>query len=276
MTPKLNRWKRFADWDERPLRLDKFAAEDPANGFSAFSSPADPKPAIGIEGGRVVSLDGVLEHDYDMIDRFIARHHIDPEIAPEAMAMDSAHRRALAGRHERAAREAGAACARHDAGEARRGRIAAQRAGDRLRLFEDAGAQDARQPGACHQRQGRSAAARRRRRDRRRLRLRRDRDDDAGVAQRLVQRGGLRGRRRGRPLGDAVPVLQRGSRGAAHRHGRLHLLRRDRLRLRHREILHRRRRHAMVEGLPRRRLRLARRQDALHVGRRLRAADGLP
>ena len=90
MTPKLNRWKRFADWDERPLRLDKFAAEDPANGFSAFSSPADPKPGIGIEGGRVVSLDGVLEHDYDMIDRFIARHHIDPEIAPEAMAMDSA------------------------------------------------------------------------------------------------------------------------------------------------------------------------------------------
>ncbi|MER8631008.1 propanediol/glycerol family dehydratase large subunit [Mesorhizobium opportunistum] len=90
MTPKLNRWKRFADWDERPLRLDKFAAEDPANGFSAFSSPADPKPGIGIQGGRVVSLDGVLEHDYDMIDRFIARHHIDPEVAPEAMALDSA------------------------------------------------------------------------------------------------------------------------------------------------------------------------------------------
>ncbi|AZO34660.1 propanediol/glycerol family dehydratase large subunit [Mesorhizobium sp. M2A.F.Ca.ET.037.01.1.1] len=90
MTPKLNRWKRFADWDERPLRLDKFAAEDPANGFSAFSSPADPKPGIGINGGRVVSLDGVLEHDYDMIDRFIARHHIDPEVAPEAMALESA------------------------------------------------------------------------------------------------------------------------------------------------------------------------------------------
>ncbi|TGQ11513.1 MULTISPECIES: propanediol/glycerol family dehydratase large subunit [unclassified Mesorhizobium] len=90
MTPKLNRWKRFADWDERPLRLDKFAAEDPANGFSAFSSPADPQPGIGIKDGRVVSLDGVLEHDYDMIDRFIARHHIDPEVAPEAMALESA------------------------------------------------------------------------------------------------------------------------------------------------------------------------------------------
>ena len=24
-----NRWRRFSDWDERPLRLDKFAVEDP-------------------------------------------------------------------------------------------------------------------------------------------------------------------------------------------------------------------------------------------------------
>jgi propanediol dehydratase large subunit len=85
----VNRWKRYADWDERPLRLDKFAAEDPANGFSAFTSPSDPKPGIGIENGRVISLDGVLERDFDMIDRFIARHHIDIDVAPEAMAMDS-------------------------------------------------------------------------------------------------------------------------------------------------------------------------------------------
>ena len=89
MSDTPNRWKRYADWDERPLRLDKFAAEDPANGFSAFASPADPKPGIGIEGGRVVSLDGVLEHEFDMIDRFIARHHIDIGVAPDAMAMDS-------------------------------------------------------------------------------------------------------------------------------------------------------------------------------------------
>ncbi len=84
-----NRWRRYAQWDERPLRLDKFAKEDPANGFSAFSSPANPKPGIGITSGKIVSLDGVLAHDFDMIDEFIARHHIDPEIAPEAMAMDS-------------------------------------------------------------------------------------------------------------------------------------------------------------------------------------------
>jgi propanediol dehydratase large subunit len=84
-----NRWKRYADWDDRPLRLDRFAAEDPANGFSAFSSPADPKPGIEVASGRIASMDGVLEHDFDMIDRFIAVHHIDPGIAPEAMAMDS-------------------------------------------------------------------------------------------------------------------------------------------------------------------------------------------
>ena len=50
-----------------------------ANGFSAFTSPADPKPAIVIKSGRVASMDGVLAHDFDMIDAFIARHHIDPE-----------------------------------------------------------------------------------------------------------------------------------------------------------------------------------------------------
>ncbi len=84
-----NRWKRFADWDERPLRLDKFAVEDWRHGFAAFSSPADPKPGLTIKGGRVASLDGVAEHDFDMIDRFIASYHLDPEVAPEAMAMPS-------------------------------------------------------------------------------------------------------------------------------------------------------------------------------------------
>ena len=84
-----NRWRRYADWDERPLRLDKFAKEDPANGFSAFKSPADPKPSVKINAGSIVSIDGVLAHDFDMIDYFIARHHIDPAIAEEAMAMDS-------------------------------------------------------------------------------------------------------------------------------------------------------------------------------------------
>ncbi len=32
-------------------------------------------------------MDGVAAADFDMIDRFIARYHLDPAIAPEAMAI---------------------------------------------------------------------------------------------------------------------------------------------------------------------------------------------
>ena len=32
-------------------------------------------------------LDGVPEADFDMIDLFIAPYHLDPEVAPEAMAI---------------------------------------------------------------------------------------------------------------------------------------------------------------------------------------------
>lgn len=86
---RANRWRRFSDWDERPLRLDRFAAEDAENGFAAFSSPADPEPNVTVETRRIAGMDGVAEADFDMIDRFIARYHLDPEIAPEAMAMPS-------------------------------------------------------------------------------------------------------------------------------------------------------------------------------------------
>ena len=87
--PAANRWKRFSDWDERPLRLDKFAAEDANHGFAAFKSPHDPAPALVLSQGGVATMDGCAAVDFDMIDAFIARYHIDPEIAPEAMAMPS-------------------------------------------------------------------------------------------------------------------------------------------------------------------------------------------
>jgi propanediol dehydratase large subunit len=84
-----NRWKRFSDWDERPLRLDKFAVEDAAHGFAAFTSPHDPKPSASWDQGGVASMDGTAAAGFDMIDLFIARYHLDPEVAPEAMAMPS-------------------------------------------------------------------------------------------------------------------------------------------------------------------------------------------
>lgn len=84
-----NRWRRFAEWDARPLRLDKFAAEDPANGFSAMAGASDPDPAIDIRGGAVAAMDGTAEADFDIVDLFIARYHLDPAVAAEAMAMPS-------------------------------------------------------------------------------------------------------------------------------------------------------------------------------------------
>src|SRR5262245_66275977 len=74
-----NRWKRFSDWDERPLRLDKFAVEDAENGFTSFASRHDPKPGLTLASGSVAAMDGTGAPDFDMIDAFIARYHIDPE-----------------------------------------------------------------------------------------------------------------------------------------------------------------------------------------------------
>jgi propanediol dehydratase large subunit len=84
-----NRWRRFDVWDARPLRLDKFAVEDAESGLVATDSPFDPKPGLKIAEGRVVEMDGVAEADFDIIDRFIARYHIDLDVAAEAMATDS-------------------------------------------------------------------------------------------------------------------------------------------------------------------------------------------
>lgn len=87
--PNTNRWRRFSEWDDRPLRLDKFAVEDAENGFAAFASPADPSPGVTIEGGTLTAMDGVPVADFDMIDAFIAAHHLDLSVAEEAMAIPS-------------------------------------------------------------------------------------------------------------------------------------------------------------------------------------------
>ena len=84
-----NRWKRVDDWDDRPLRLDKFAVEDPVNGFSAFKGKADPKPSIKLNAGKITSMDGVLAKNFDLIDAFIAKYHLVLDIAEEAMAIHS-------------------------------------------------------------------------------------------------------------------------------------------------------------------------------------------
>lgn len=84
-----NRWRRFDDWDRRALRLDQFADEDPESGFAAFHGARDPVPGLDVADGQVTVMDGVSAADFDMIDAFIAQYHLDPEIAVEAMAMES-------------------------------------------------------------------------------------------------------------------------------------------------------------------------------------------
>ena len=77
-----NRWRRYSDWDGRPLRLDQFAREDPASGFGAFKSPADPKPGLTLAAGRVASMDGTLAHAFGGLLQLrevgaVAGHHIE-------------------------------------------------------------------------------------------------------------------------------------------------------------------------------------------------------
>jgi len=83
--PEPNRWRRFSEWDGRPLRLDNFAVDDPENGFSVSKGVRDPAPSVTIINGRVTEMDGVAEADFDMIDLFIARHHIDVQTARQTM-----------------------------------------------------------------------------------------------------------------------------------------------------------------------------------------------
>ncbi|TIL34160.1 propanediol/glycerol family dehydratase large subunit [Mesorhizobium sp.] len=83
------RWRRFDEWDTRPLRHDRFAADDPEAGFATFHSPWDPAPSARVENGRVVEIDGKLEADFDILDSFIAAHHLDLDVIDEAMATDS-------------------------------------------------------------------------------------------------------------------------------------------------------------------------------------------
>ena len=84
------RWRRFDEWDTRPLRHDQFAVEDPEAGFATFHSPWDPAPSARIENGRVVEIDGKPEAEFDILDAFIAAHHLDLDVVDEAMAMDPA------------------------------------------------------------------------------------------------------------------------------------------------------------------------------------------
>jgi propanediol dehydratase large subunit len=79
---------RFTALDERPVNQDGLAREDPALGLVALHSPSDPEPSLRVgPDGRVAEMDGTLRERFDVLDRMIADHGLDLEVAPEAMAM---------------------------------------------------------------------------------------------------------------------------------------------------------------------------------------------
>jgi len=81
--------KRFAARARREVNRDSFIEEWPEAGLVVTESPYDPRPSLQIRDGRIVELDGRAEAQFDLLDRFIARHAIDLAAAEAAMAADS-------------------------------------------------------------------------------------------------------------------------------------------------------------------------------------------
>ena len=259
----------------RPISRDMLVPEDASVGLIAFASPNDPEPSLRIADGRVVELDGTAEADFDLIDEFIARHGLDLAVAEEAMAVETgAFARMLVDPACRARRDR-APLRGHDAGQAGRARwrcsapVELMSAMQKLRVRRTPSIQAHVTNRVDHPlllaADAAAAVALGFRELETTVPLLRDAPLNA-IA--LLVGGQVAARRR------ADAVRGRGAHRARARHARPHDLRRDGLGLRHRGGLRRRRRHALVEGLPGRQLRLARAQDALHLGLGSRVPDG--
>ena len=232
-----------------------------------MKSPADPAPSVAVEGGRIAAMDGVAAADFDMIDRFIASYHLDPEVAPEAMAIPSL---------DLARMLVDMSVPRTDLVRLAHGLTPARLAEvvGHLSALEIAFAYSKMRARRTPGNQGHVTNAK---------------DDplqlaaDAAIAvglgfdeiettQRVARNAWSNALACavGAAVGRWGTLFQCASEEAEELQiamARLHLLRRDRLGLRLRGRLRRRRRHPLVQGLPRQRLRLARRQDARHLRR---------
>jgi propanediol dehydratase large subunit len=90
------RSERFRVRATAPLRRETLIRPEPSLGLVAMNGAGDPEPSLVITDGVVSELDGKARAQFDTLDRFIAAHGIDLEVAPEAMALaDAALARAL-------------------------------------------------------------------------------------------------------------------------------------------------------------------------------------
>ena len=84
------RSKRFVERERRELRRELLITPYPELGLVAMNGPNDPEPGLEVKDGRVVSLDGRGEREFDAIDHFIARHGLDLDVARETTELDDA------------------------------------------------------------------------------------------------------------------------------------------------------------------------------------------
>ena len=265
---------RFAARAATDLRRELLVEPWAELGLVALDGPNDPAPELVVEGGVVTRLDGRAAAEFDLLDRFLVAHGLDLEIAEEAMALpDEQLARMLVDidvpRHElvRLARglTPGEAGARRD--PPRPGRADA-------RAEEAASAPRPGQPGARDQSQGEPGAARRRCCRGCPARVRRARDDRRSRPLCASQRARAARRLAGGAARGDDPVRGGGAPQPRAGDSRARDLRRDALGVRHRAGLRRRRRHAVVEVVPRGCVRVPGGEGALHVGNRLGGAHG--
>src|SRR5881398_1640716 len=81
------RSRRFVEREQRELRRELLITPFPELGLVAMNGPNDPEPGLEVRDGRVVSLDGRGEDEFDALDHFIARHGIDVDVAAESAAL---------------------------------------------------------------------------------------------------------------------------------------------------------------------------------------------
>jgi propanediol dehydratase large subunit len=74
----------------REVHRETLVGSAPELGLVALRSTGDPEPSLVVDDGRVVELDGRPAAEFDVIDRFIAEHGLDLEVASAAMALADA------------------------------------------------------------------------------------------------------------------------------------------------------------------------------------------
>jgi propanediol dehydratase large subunit len=81
------RSKRFVSRERLGLRKELLVEPRPELGLVAMNGPRDPEPELVVEDGEVVRLDGRGRDEFDVIDLFLVRHGIDPDVAAEAASL---------------------------------------------------------------------------------------------------------------------------------------------------------------------------------------------